>query len=70
MDQPMAVDLLYGERFRETVVPGDKGLVDNGLVRVKHWFYGINNPPILLGSRALSVDCCARMTLSRAQLLH
>jgi hypothetical protein len=70
VEQPIAVDLLYGELFRETLVLGDEDLVDDELVPVKHWFHGINNPPLLLGSRALSVDYCARVTLSRAHRLH
>jgi hypothetical protein len=71
VEQPVAVDLLYGELFRETVILGDEGLSDGELVLVKHWYHGIlNNPPLLLGSRALSVDYRARVSLSRAHQLH
>src|SRR5271165_5559989 len=56
IEQPVAVDLLYGELFRETVVLGGEDLRHDELVLVKHWFHGIlNDPPLLLGSRALSV---------------
>jgi hypothetical protein len=71
VEQPVAVDLLYGEAFRETVVLGDQSLADGELVLVKHWYHGIlNNPPLLLGSRALSADYRARVFLSQARQLH
>jgi len=69
--QPVAIDLLYGELFRETVVLGDESLADGDLVRVKHWHHGILNDPLLLvGSRALRVDYRARVCLSQAHRLH
>jgi hypothetical protein len=72
VEQPVGIDLLYGELFRETVVLGDERLADGELVHVKHWHHGIlNNAPLLLGSRALRVDYCARVSLSEAhQLRH
>ena len=72
IEQPVAIDLLYGELFRETVILGDESLADGELVLVKHWHHGIlNDPPLLLGSRALRVDYRARVSLSRAhQLRH
>ncbi len=69
IEQPVAVDFLYGEVFRETVVLGDESPADGELVLVKHWYHGIlKNPPLLLGSRALSVDYRARV--SQAHQLH
>jgi hypothetical protein len=40
VEQPVAVDLLYGELFRETVILGDEALSDGELVLVKHWYHG------------------------------
>jgi hypothetical protein len=71
VEQPVAIDLLYGELFRETVVLGDESLADGDLVRVKHWHHGIlNDPPLLLGSRTLRVDYRARVSLSQPYQLH
>jgi hypothetical protein len=71
VEQPVAIDLLYGELFRETVVLGDDSLADGELVRVKHWHHGIlNDAPLLLGSRALRVEYRARVSLSQAHQLH
>jgi hypothetical protein len=71
VEQPVAIDLLYGELFRKTVVLGDESLADGELVLVKHWHHGIlNDPPLLLGSRALSVAYRARVSLSQAHQLH
>jgi hypothetical protein len=71
VEQPVAMDLLYGELFRDTVVLDDESLTDGELVLVKHWHHGIlNNPPLLLGSRALRVDYRARVFLSQAQQLQ
>jgi hypothetical protein len=71
IEQPVAVDLLYGELFRETVVLGGEDHRQDELVLVKHWFHGIlDDPPLLLGSRALSVDYCARLSAFETRRLY